>query len=240
MAATFQSLYTAALRASQSSVADDEAVLVAKAGINEAYQTICGDGTPWDFLEREGQWTTASGADTYTYASILSALSITGSTIREVIYLVDDTNGGRPIASMSWGQLEGLAGSTYQQGESGNGGPPEAWAKWDSRLRLYPEPDGEYAIGAMLRLSPEAMTEDSDTVLLPDSFAARVLVPYAAAIVLEAEGGNDALTGANRLMQRHEIAARAMMVAHGSAKMPTFNVVAPSSFVDLDSPTVDY
>lgn len=235
MSTTFQTLYQAALRAAQASTSDTEAVTVAKAGINEAYQSVCGDGTDWDFLQREGQWTTAAGSDTYTYASILSAMGVTGGTIREVIYLVDDTNGGRPIGSMSWGQLEGLAGSTNYQADLNYRGTPEFWAKWDSRLRIFPEPDGVYEIGTMVSLAPTALSADGDTVLMPDSFALSVLVPYAASILLEAEGGMEALNAANRLLSRYESNLRRMLVAHGSAKRPTFNVVAPAAFSDLDS-----
>jgi hypothetical protein len=234
MATTFVTLYTAALRAAQASASDTEAVTVAKAGINEAYLSTCGDGTDWDFLQYEGQWTTQAGADTYTYASILSATGITGGTIKEVIYLVDDTNGGRPIPSMSWGQLEGLAGTTDYHSDNGFGGPPEAWAKWNTRLRLFPEPDAVYNIGCSLTLVPTALSADGDAVLMPDTFALSVLVPYAASIVLEAEGGSEALSAANRLLSRYESNYRKMVISHGSAKRPTFNVVAPAAWADLD------
>jgi len=234
MATRFETLYTAALRASQMSTSDTEAVTVAKAAINEAYLSTCGDGTDWDFLQYEGQWTTQAGADTYTYASILSATGITGGTIKEVIYLIDDTNGGRRITSMSWGQLEGLAGSTDYQGNNGTGGPPDAWAKWNTRLRLFPEPDAAYLIGTSLTLVPTELSDDADEVLLPDTFAMSVLVPYAASILLEAEGGSEALSAANRLLSRYESNYRKMVISHGSGKRPTFNVVAPAAFSDLE------
>lgn len=234
MATTYSTLYSAALRSAQESSSDSTALASAKAAVNEAYLSVCGDGTPWDFLEREGQWTTQSGADIYTYSSILTAMGVSGGTIREVIYLVDDTNGGRPIRSMSWGQLEGLAGSTDYLSDKGFAGPPEAWGKWDSRIRLYPEPDAAYAIGTMLQLAPTALSADADTVLIPDAFAMAVLVPYAASILLEEFGGSEALQAANRLISRYQENHRRMLVAHGSAKRPTFNVVAPAAFVDLD------
>ena len=231
MATTFQTLYTQALRRAQLSASDTEDLAAAKVAVNEAYLTVCGDGTPWDFLQREGQWATQVGADTYTFAAIGSALSLSGASIREVIYLTDDTSGGRPIPSMSWDQLEGYAASSQHSQTSG---PPVAWAKWGDRIRVWPRPDAVYSLGTFMYLAPDALSGDSDAVLIPDSFASAVVVPYAAALLLEDDGGNEAVAAANVLRQRHAEALQRMRVAHGSAKAPTFNVVSPDTFADLD------
>lgn len=234
MATTFLTLYEAALRSSQGSAEDDDQVSAAKAAVNEAYLTVCGDGTDWDFLEREGQWVTAPGADVYTYADIITAMGVAGAAIKEVTHLVDDTTGGRPLPSMSWAQLESLARGTDYAQTQGVDGPPQAWARFDERVRLYPTPAGAYTIGTHIVLSPAALSADADTVLIPDAFATRVLVPYAASILLEQDGGPDALQAANRLLSRHDAGLRAMVISHGSAKRPTFNVMSPGAFADLE------
>lgn len=231
MSTTFATLYTAALRSAQQSASDTDELAAAKAAVNEAHMTVCGDGTAWDFTEREGQWTTQASSDTYTLAGLATALSVSAASIREVVYLTDDTHGGRPLRSMSWSQLEGLAATSQSDTRAG---APCVWARWGDRLRLWPPPDAVYKIGSLVYLSPDAMTSDSDEVLIPDSFASAVLVPYAAAVLLEQDGGTEALGAANLLRSRHEDALRRLRIAHGSARPPTFNVVTPTAFADLD------
>lgn len=231
MSTTFATLYTAALRSAQLSVNNADEVAAAKAAVNEAHMLVCGDGTSWDFTEREGQWTTQSGSDTYTLAGLATALSITGASIREVVYLTDDTTGGRPLRSMSWSQLEELAATSQSDTRTG---APCVWARWGDRLRLWPTPDAVYSIGSLVYLAADALSGDSDEVLIPDSFAMAVVVPYAAAVLLEQDGGNDALSAANLLRSRHDDALRRMRTAHGSARQPTFNVVSPGAFADID------
>lgn len=231
MSTTFSTLYTAALRSAQLSVNNADEVAAAKAAVNEAHMLTCGDGTAWDFTEREGQWTTQAGSDTYTLAGLATALSITGASIREVVYLTDDTDGGRPLPSMSWSQLEELAATSQS---STVDGAPCVWARWGDRLRLWPTPGGVYKIGSLVYLSAAALSGDSDTVLVPDAFAMAVLVPYAAAVLLEQEGGTEALSAANLLRSRHDDALRRMRMAHGAARQPSFNVVSPGAFADVD------
>lgn len=225
-------LAQAAVRASQGSVTDTTGDLArAKEAVNEAYLTVCGDGFPYDFLEREGTWTTTAGSDVYTYASIATGMSITGASIREILMLTNDTFGGVTLESMDWQQLEGFSYSS-QEAQEGQG-TPIAWAKWASRIRLYPNPDQVYTIGAYAILAPAAMSADADLPLIPAAFSKRVIVPYAAALLLEQEGGAEAGADYERRMARHREALRDLRTAHGTAKRPTFNVVGPAAFDHL-------
>lgn len=221
-------LAASAIRAAQGDDTDATQITRAKAAVNEAHQTVCGDGYPYDFLEREGQWTTTGGSDVYTYASIATAISLTGATIREVLMLTNDTAGGFPLGSMDWQQLETKSRTTQESGE-GQGTPFE-WAKWKSQVRLYPKPDKSYTMGTFCIVSPNEMTLDADLPLIPASFSKRVLVPYAAALLLEQEGGAEAAGDYERRMSRFREALRDLRTAHGTAKMPTFNVVGPGAF----------
>ena len=235
MATTLAQLRAAALQSAQGSAADTEAAAIATRAVNEAYLGVCGDGTAWDFLEREGTWALTPGTSTYALTAIASAVGLTGGTIREVIHLVDGTTGGRPIPSMSWEQIESLAGGTAHATADGLSGPPVAWARFSSSLRLHPEPDAAYSLVAHMALAPTALSSDSDAVLLPDSFAMAVLVPYAASILLEADGGPEALQAANRLLSRYEANLVRMRTAHGAGRGPMLNLVAPGTYDALDA-----
>lgn len=230
----FLDLAQAAVRAAQGDTTDTTGDLArAKAAINEAHQTVCGDGYPYDFLEREGQWTTTAGSDVYTYASIATAMGVSGASIREIHMLTNDTNGfgGAALNSVSWEQLEAMS---YSSQESSEGtGTPVIWAKWASRIRLYPAPEQVYTLGTYCLLAPAEMTLDADVPLIPASFSRRVLVPYAAALLLEQEGGSEAGADYERRMNRHREAVRDLRVAHATAKRPTFNVVTPTAFDHL-------
>lgn len=226
-------LAQAAARAAQFDPTDTAVDLVrAKAAVNEAYLVVCHDGSAWDFLEREGQWTTAAGSDVYTYASIAAAMSITGATIREIVALTNDTDGTPPLPATTWRELESLAASTKDSAEAD--GAPTMWAKWGSRIRIYPRLDGVYTMGTFCRLTPNEMSADTDTPLIPLAYRHAVLVPYAAAILLEQEGGAEAGADYERRMARHREAHRAMRTALAGPKESTFSVVAPTAFRDLD------
>lgn len=230
----FLDLAQAAVRAAQGDTTDTTGDLArAKAAINEAHQTVCGDGYPYDFLEQEGQWTTTAGSDTYTYSSIASAMSITAGTIREIHMLTNDTYGGVRLHSMDWQQLEQMSYSSQEPGEGE--GTPVAWAKWGTRIRLYPNPEQVYTIGTFCYLNPAEMTADDDMPLIPISFSRRILVPYAAALLLEQEGGGEAAADYERRMDRFREGVRALREAHATAKRPTMNLVAPGAFDDPGS-----
>jgi hypothetical protein len=239
----FLDLSQAAVRAAQGDPTDTSGDLArGKAAINEAYLSTCHTGDPWDFLEKEGQWTTTAGDDTYTYAGIVTALSITGATIREIHKLTNDTDGGRPLLSMDWEGLETLSDSSQESAEGD--GPPMAWSKWGSqgspRLRLYPAPDAVYTMGTYCFLTPDELSADGDTPLIPLAWRHRVLVPYAAALLLEQEGGPEAFAGYDRLMARYETNFNRMRSALGTGKKPTFNVVQPGAFDDLPGSGFDW
>jgi hypothetical protein len=206
----------------------------AKECVNEAYLSICHDGTDWDFLEKEGQWTTVAGSDVYTYASIATALGVTSASIREIVRMVNDTTGG-VLTSFSWVQIEDGSFSTQESGEGQ--GTPTTWAKWGNagspEIRLYPTPDDVYTLGTFCRLTPSEMSGDTDTPLIPLAWRHRVIVPYAAALLLEQEGGSEAGADYERRMARYRENLQQMRVALAAAKAPTFNVVSPSAFEDL-------
>lgn len=206
----------------------------AKAKVNEAYLTICHDGMPWDFLEKEGQWDTVAGSDKYTYASIATGMSISGASIREILTMTNDTD-GIVLTSMGWSDLEKVAASTQETGEGT--GSPIIWTKWGSQgaptVRLYPNPDAVYTMGAICQLTPAEMTSNTDTPLIPLAWRHRVIVPYAAAMLLEQEGGAEAGADYDRRMARFQDAYRQMRVALATAKRPTFNVTPPDAFDHL-------
>lgn len=233
----FLDLATAAVRSAQGDPTDTAGDLArGKAAVNEAYLATCGDSFPYDFLEREGQWTTTAGSDVYSYSSIATAMSLSSMSIREIHMLTNDTYGGVPLISMDWQQLETISASTQESGEGD--GTPTAWAKWDSRLRLYPEPDQTYTIGTYCLVTPAEMTADADTPLIPLAFRHRLLVPYASAILLEQEGGTEVET--ERRMSRWREGLRALREAHGTAKRPTFNVVGAGAFDHLPGSGSDW
>jgi len=220
----FLELSQRAVRMAQMDTTSSTDITRAKEEINAAYLSTCASGARFDFLEQEGQWTTTAGSDVYTYASIASAMSITGASIEEIMYLTNDTD-GNVLQSMSWAALEKATLAT--QDDEGNG-LPSAWAKWNTRVRLYPIPDGTYTIGAFVRLVPNEMGADADIPLIPMPFRHRLLVPLAAANLLRLEGGQDAHMDATRLQQQADEAYLAMRTAHASARYPTFTLKEPS------------
>lgn len=226
-------LAQAAVRSAQGDPLDTAGDLArAKDAVNEAYLTVCGDGYPYDFLEVEGQWDLTAGSDTYTYGSIATAIGVTSGTIREIHGLINDTYGGVPLHSTSWQQLESYSASSQEPGEGT--GTPTTWAKWgagsNARIRFYPMPDQVYRIGTYCLVSPGAMSADADVPLIPLPYRHRLLVPYAAALLLEVEGGQEAAADYERRMARHREALRDLRTAHATAKHPTFNLVTDTAF----------
>lgn len=194
--------------------------------VNEAYLSVCHTGDPWDFLEQEGQFTTVASSDVYSYSSIITAMAVTGASIREITQLTIDTPsvGGVFMRSMDWPALESLTIST--QDDEGTGVPYQ-WAKWQSRVRLFPIPDAVYTIGVFCSLSPDEMVDNTDEPLIPLAWRHRILVPYAGALLLEQEGGNESGNQYERLMRRYQDAFASMRTALATAKRPTFNAVQP-------------
>lgn len=195
---------------------------LAKAAVNDAYLSTCGTGDPWDFLQREGAWVTTAGGDTYDYSSIGTAMGLTGGDIAEILSIASDTT-GRPLDSMSWEALEQYSYSTQDDANS----EPVFWSRWESRIRLWPTPDQAYTLGTFCRVMPAEMTADADEPLIPLQWRRRLLVPYAAAVLVRTEGGLEASSEADRLMNRYDQDFMAFRAAHGTAKRPTFRVATP-------------
>lgn len=197
----------------------------AKEAINQAYLDSCAGGIQFDFLEQEGQWTTTSGSDTYTYASIATATSVSGARIAEILTLTNDTD-GTVLEPMSWHQLETLGYST-QDGDSS--GRPLYWAKWGAKIRLYPKPDDTYTIGAFMRLVPTEMSSDTDTPVLPLEYRHSILVTHAASNLLRQEGGGEAQNDAQFYWRQYETAWERMRTATATATpgRATFRLKSP-------------
>jgi hypothetical protein len=230
----FADLSARACRAAQFDPTDTDDLARAKEAVNEAYLSVCHDGNPWDFLEKEGVWTTTAGSDVYTYATIATAIGVSGASIREIVRMVNDTTGG-VLESFSWTQVEDGSYSTQEAGEGQ--GTPTTWAKWGNanapEIRLYPTPDAVYSLGTFCYVTPDEMSADADVPLIPLAWAHRVIVPYAAALLLEQDGGSEAGADYDRRMARYRDAHEQMRVALGTGKRPTFNVVAPDAFQHL-------
>jgi len=158
---------------------------LAKQAVNTAYLSTCSSGDPFDFLSQEGQWETVAGSDVYTLASIATAMSVAATaTIAEITAIANDEDGDW-ISGSSWEDLERFSHSTQDDPTGG----PFRFSKWNDRIRLYPTPDDAYTLGAKVRLTPANMTADADVPLMPIAWRHRLLVPYAAAILLRTEGG---------------------------------------------------
>ncbi len=139
---------------------------------------------------------------------------------------------------MDWQQLETTTSSSQESGEGS--GTPTIWSKFGTKIRLYPNPDAVYTLGTYVLLKAAEMSGDTDTPLIPLEFRHSVIVPYAAAILLEQEGGNEAGNAYDRLMARHREALRDMRVACATSKRPTFNVVGASAFDHLPGSVSDW
>lgn len=195
---------------------------LAKAAVNDAYLSTCGSGDPFDFLYHEGQWTTTAATDVYTYATIATAMGITSGTIAEIEAITDET-GGPVLESSDWRDLEMWAQSTQDDADA----RPTRWSKWASRIRLFPTPNSAYTLGSFVRLAPAEMTLDAAFPLIPAPWRRRLLVPYAAAILIRTEGGIEAGTEAGRLMNRYDEDFVRFRTAYATAKRPTFRVSTP-------------
>ena len=222
---SFLNLAEAAARMARFDVDDSDDMDRAKEAINDAYMSTCASGDNWDFCQREGQWLTTAGSDTYSYSSITTAMSITGAEVAEILSLTDDdSTDGEYLRSMSWDALERFASSS-QDGESQ--GDPLYWSKWERRIRLFPCPDSERTIGTYCRLVPTEMSGDTDEPLVPMAWRRRLLVPFAAAVLIRTEGGLEANSEASRLMDAYDNDFVKFRTAYATAKRPTFNVSSP-------------
>lgn len=219
---TFLDLKEWACRTARFEADNASDLALAAAAVNDAYMSTCGTGDPFDFLQQEGQWITTAAADVYTYATIVTAMSITGATIAEIHKMTNDID-GNSLDSMSWEALESWSQSTQDDAD----GFPTCWSKWGSRLRLFPTPDAAYTLGTFVRLAPSEMTADTDTPLIPMAWRRRLLVPYAAAILLRTEGGLETAAEARGLMAAYDEDFVKFRTAYATAKKPTFRLRTP-------------
>lgn len=220
----FQDLYSKAIYGSRRDTSDAFDVARAKEAINEAYTYVASTGDPWDWLEKEAQFTVQTGQDVYTYDSIASALATTIDEIH-TLTMDSDSGGGWVLDSMSWTSLERISASTQDDEQFGE---PLMFAKWSRRIRLFPAPDEAYTLGMFYRMQAQEMTNDSDVPLLPLAWRTRLLVPYACARLLRQEGGSEAAVEADRYMADFDRAFRDARNATAIAKNPTLRLTTPS------------
>lgn len=209
----------------------------AKAAVNQVYRSILDSDDEWDFLEREGQITLTASQDTYTVASIATALSV--GKIRQIRYLVHDEsqysgNGG--LEGMSWQDLESLTRSTQDNESTGT---PVAFAQWDGKIRVWPSPNVAYTLGIYYQLGTTELTSNSDTFLVPDEWLAEVVVPLAAARVLQQGMEPEKIQKASILEARGQLALKSFQEARGSAKWPTLRLESPRFSGDLPGSYVE-
>lgn len=219
---TFEDLFTKACYAARRNSTDTFDLLRAKEAVNEALSACSFSGDPWNWLEKEGQFTVTAGSDTYTLDSIGTAL---GSPVSEIFDIVVDSNdaGGR-LQAMSWGALENISDST-QDNESQ--GIPAFFASWDRRVRLFPIPDVAYTLGVFYRAYQSELTANGDVPLMPIEWRTRLLVPYAAAVLLRQEGGSEAAGESDRYYSLYQSAVAQCRTALATAKSPAIALQSP-------------
>jgi len=219
----FADLYSKAIYGSRRDTTDSFDVARAKDAINEALQAVSFSGDPWNWLEREGEITLQVGSDVYTYATIGSAL---GTSVAEIMSLVmDNSDGGYRLESMSWDALENV---TYGTQDDEQDGEPIFWADWDSKIRVYPKPDEAYVLGVFYRAYQSELSADGDTPLMPLEWRTRLLVPYACARLLRQEGGAEAASEADRYWAEYQKAFNDCRAACATIKAPAMRLSSPA------------
>ena len=218
----YQDLYEKAIYASRRDITDAFDIARAKAAINEALSACSFTGDPWNWLEKEGQFALTAGSDTYTLAAIGTAMGTTVSDIFDLV--VDSSDAGGRLQAMSWEALEHISYST-QDGESG--GTPAYFASWDGRIRFFPNPDRAYVLGCFYRAYQPELSANTDTPLIPLEWRTRLLVPYAASVLLRKEGGAEASGESDRYYALYQSALRECRTALATAKAPAMALSSP-------------
>lgn len=226
-----RSIYLARMNASSS-----VDIARAKELINEAYFMIADHGPRWEWLEAEGQFTVSSSDDTYSISSIATALGITG--VKEIYYVVNDTDGTGPLEGMGWGQLEEFADST----QDGDGtGTPFAFSVFGSKIRFYPKPNKTITMGAIVLQEVSELTSGSDTPLIPLNWRFRTIVPFVASRLLQQRGGGEAVALAAQLYNEYEKHMDMFEVRFASSRFPQLGLDSPNWNDDLPgSPYTSY
>lgn len=219
----FADLYSKAIYGSRRDTTDSFDVARAKDAINEALQAVSFSGDPWNWLEREGEITLQAGADVYSYATIGSAL---GTSVAEIMSLImDNSDGGYRLESMSWDALENV---TYGTQDDEQDGEPIFWADWDSKIRVYPKPDEAYVLGVFYRAYQSELSANGDTPLMPLEWRTRLLVPYACARLLRQEGGAEAASEADRYWGEYQKAFNDCRTACATIHVPAMRLSSPA------------
>lgn len=202
----------------------------AQRAVNQAYLSTLDTAERFGFLEDEGQFTISSAADTYSWSSIATAMTIPDATIAEVRALTNDTIDA-DLLNVSWEEMEELSFST--QDDDGTG-LPVYWCRFgEDTIRFYPKPDQSYTIGALVILAPTAMVNDSDVPLIPYPWRHRLIVPYAAAMLLRQEGGIEARQEAQDEERLYRQEYQAFVIAHASARAPQGRLLSRGFARDL-------
>lgn len=205
-----RALYLARMNASS-------AVDLARAGevLNEAYFIISDAGPRWEWLEVEGQFTVSTTNDKYTLASVATAIGANG--IKEIYHMTNDTHSIGQLTRMSWRELEVFANSTQDDDPRG---VVTSFAVFGSDFRVYPWPNATQTLGIIALDTVSEMTLDADTPNIPLTWRFRMLVPYAAARLLEQRGGGEAITMASRLQNEWNDSYEAFEARYASARYP--------------------
>lgn len=221
----FADLKTKACRSAHFNPSSSDDLSRAGEALNEAVQFVCAQNIEWDFMTKEGTGTVTASTDTYTYETIASLVG-ESADIEEVYSIFNDTEGGEELLGMDWLALERHALNTQESAEGT--GNPYAYSQYNRTVRFYPSPDTGDTMRFLYKFRPTEMSADGDTPPVPLPFRMSCLVPYAAAILLEQEGGGEAMNDYERRMNRFEKAYLELRNAHGSARRPEFRVVEPS------------
>lgn len=203
---------------------------IARAGeaINEGYFVIADNGPRWEWLEKEGQFTIDSTTDTYAISSIATALGI--PSVAEIYHITNDTHSIGPLKNMTWGGLEEFAESTQDDDARG---VAASYAVYGSKVRFYPWPNDTQTMGIIVMQGVSEMTSDTDTPLIPLAWRFRLLVPYAASILLQQRGGGEAIALAAQLENVYEKGMDEFEVRYASARFPQVSLESESWNDDL-------
>lgn len=98
-------------------------------------------------------FTTVSGQELYTTSDATGIA--TAPQIDELRALISGTR--QVLTRRSWGDLEALSSNPSARGQ------PSEWAYFGQQIRLYPIPDGAYAIAASRLQRITALSADADT-----------------------------------------------------------------------------
>lgn len=223
---------------------DSFALRRAKDAISEAYITVLTASDDWKFLRREGTATITAGTSTITYDALATALGLTGDTVEEVIELIDDT-GASMLERTSTEGLEWMTQSTQYMPPTGSA--PTYWTVSQNRaIRFWPQFSRASSLRVIYRLRPQALAglaDSSSTAFPTPTWANRVLVPYAAHLLLTRPnpsspgdvrlGSQERLTLATSMWDRYQMALADFRGAYGTANEPVLGLHEPAAFMDL-------